>query len=156
MHRRLIAVACLACMVAGAAAAGARQDVTGFWLTEKGKVVVELYRCEGALCGRLAWLAKPFDDSGALRRDRENPDPALRDRPWCGLEVITGLERAGEGRWSDGEFYYPKHGRDYRIRLERDGARLDVRAYLGLPILGKSESWTRAGPDKRGCPEEAG
>lgn len=156
MRLRAIALTCLVLGAGAAAAAPAEPGVTGFWLTGKRKAVVELYACGDALCGRIAWLAEPRGADGALRRDRRNPDPARRARPWCGMTVITGLEPDGPGRWEDGTFYYPKHGRDYAIRIAREGARLKVRAYLGLPLLGRSETWTPAGEERRGCPDAAG
>lgn len=155
MARRPLALICLALMLVRAVPAGAASPVAGFWLTEKRSAVVELYDCGARLCGRIAWLAEPRAGDGSLRRDRDNPDPSKRDRPWCGLTVITGLERSGDGRWEGGRFYYPKHGRSYRIRLAREGRTLAVRAYLGVPLLGRSETWTPAGPEKRGCPVEA-
>jgi len=143
----------LGSIVLAAPVAAAGPDVTGFWLTEKGKVSVELFHCGDELCGRIAWLANPTAADGGLKRDTQNPDPTLRDRPWCGMTVITELEPAGPGRWRSGRFYYPKHGREYSLKLKRKGDRLKVRAYVGLELLGKTEHWTRAAPDLRGCSE---
>lgn len=126
--------------------------VAGLWMTGKRTAAVELYACGAALCGRIAWMADPFGPDGDLKRDRDNPDPALRERPWCGIEVISGLERDGPDAWDGGAFYYPKHGRTYRLALERQGERLRLRAYLGVKLLGRTETWERAGPEIGGCP----
>ena len=156
MARYLLGLAMLTAMAGASVPALAAPPVEGFWLTEKRKAVIELYGCGAHLCGRIAWLGEPRAEDGSLRRDRDNPDPSRRDRPWCGLTVITGLESSGKGGWEGGQFYYPKHGRSYRIRLRAEGRTLNVRAYLGVPLLGRSETWTPAGPEKRGCPDEAG
>jgi uncharacterized protein (DUF2147 family) len=140
-------------LVSSITAAAAEPDVTGLWLTENGKAGVELFRCGRELCGRIAWLADPTDPDGSPKRDSGNPDPALRSRPLCGMTVITGLEPAAPGAWRDGQFYYPKHGRDYGLGLRRDGERLELRAYAGLEMLGRTEHWSRADPGLRGCPE---
>lgn len=128
-------------------------QVVGPWLSEQKEVVVEFYRCDEGLCGRIAWLAKPYRKSGELKRDEENPDPALRDRHWCGIQVIRGLEPEGDGVWDDGKVYDPKSGNTYdlQIRLE-DEEKLTLRAYLGIKLIGRSETWTRVGPDHElGC-----
>lgn len=150
---RLIAIAALAVALGagGARAAG----VEGVWLTEKRKVAVELYPCGAAMCGKIVWLAKPRSRDGTLRRDVRNPDPALRDRPWCGIEVIRGLRRDGPG-WADGRFYYPKEGKSFDIDLSDAGdGTLEVRAYLGIKLLGKTEVWTRPEGALPGCEPDA-
>lgn len=147
--RQLVFVIVLVAAAGGASAAAA--EVTGLRLSEKEKVAVELFRCDDRLCGRIAWMAEPYGDEG-LKRDTENPDPAARDRPWCGLSVITDLERAGADRWDDGAFYYPKHGRSYDLKLQRVDDRLRMRAFLGLELLGRTETWTRPDESLPGCP----
>ncbi|MFV0475382.1 MAG: DUF2147 domain-containing protein [Pikeienuella sp.] len=124
----------------------ARADApTGYWLTEKKGIVVNLYECgEGALCGRTVWLKKPRWKDGTLRIDERNPDPALRARPWCGIEVITGLRPDGDGGWTDGLVYDPKTGERFDFDLSPDGDGLRARGYLGVPALGKKEHWTPA------------
>lgn len=133
----------LSTFAAAAPAASGDEAAEGVWLTEKKKVAVRLYRCDDALCGRIVWLAEPRDRSGALKRDAANPDPALRDRPWCGVETFSGLGRDGAG-WSGGRFYNPQDGGVYGVDFGPAADRaLKVRAYLGVRLLGKSEVWTR-------------
>lgn len=135
-------------------AAGPDPDILGLWLTEKKGVLVELYPCRDEACGRIVWLAKPYRRSGEIRRDKHNPDPALRKRPWCGSEVIEGLTANGEGILEGGRFYYLGDGSTYSLELRpRDDGTLKATAYLGIKLLGKSETWTRPGPDiAPGCP----
>jgi uncharacterized protein (DUF2147 family) len=123
--------------------------VLGLWLTEKKGLVVDLYPCGDEICGRIAWLRKPtWKSTGELRRDTKNPDPMLRGRAWCGIEVIQGLEADGDGLWDNGKFYNPKDGGTYSLAIEpeADGT-LKARGYLGIKLLGKSETWARPGPD---------
>ncbi len=144
-----------AALAASATYGSGAEDVTGVWMTQKRTAAVELARCDGTLCGRIVWLADPTRPDGDIKRDSENPDPALRDRPWCGTEVITGLERTGPGRWDGGRFYYFKHGRAYDLAVEREGDTLRLRAYVGLKALGRTEIWERADPSLEFCPEAA-
>ncbi|MEM7507123.1 MAG: DUF2147 domain-containing protein [Pseudomonadota bacterium] len=129
------------------------QGPYGLWLTEKRKVAINLAPCGEEMCGEIVWLAKPYTKSGILKRDVENPDPALRDRPWCGITVITGLRQKKAGVWKSGEFYFPKDGRRYDLEIKQVGDQLKVYAFLGVKLLGKSEKWSRADPEKIGCVE---
>lgn len=133
-------------------------DLLGPWLTEKEGAVINIYECgEGAreLCGRIAWLKKPYTDEGELKRDRENPDSSLRDRPICGTEVLTGLKRTDKDTWAFGDVYNPKDGNEYSAYLDvnRDGT-LHIRGFIGIPLIGKSETWTRPQGTNIGCPSE--
>jgi hypothetical protein len=62
----------------------------GVWLI-KGEAAVQIFDCNGLLCGRLLWLQTPYDPQGQLKRDKWNPDPALRQRELCGLILIWDL-----------------------------------------------------------------
>ena len=144
MIRLFLAALLLATLPAVAKLVADEAKPTGLWLTEKKGLIVDLYECgEGQLCGRTVWMRKMTEKDGAPRLDAKNPDPALRDRHWCGIEVITGL-RERKGRWSGGTVYDPKTGQSFDFELNPAGERLEARGYLGVPLLGKSEVWTRA------------
>jgi uncharacterized protein (DUF2147 family) len=155
--RRLAQItAVLAALAAPVFAQTATPDpsgVLGLWLSEKQKVLVDIYRCEDELCGKIVWLAKPFHKTGYFKRDSKNPDPKLRDRGWCGIEVIRGLKPENDSTWRNGDFYFPKEGKTFDIDIEKKSDdQLKFRAYLGLRFLGKSEIWTRPEPShKIGC-----
>lgn len=128
---------------------------SGLWLTEKEKVAVSLSPCSGdadEMCGQISWLKNPYDKAGGLKRDVENDDPALRDEPWCGLTVITGLTEKKPGLWTGGTFYYPKDGRKYDLEVEETETGLKVHAFLGVKLLGKTERWRRVDSDLPACP----
>lgn len=147
-------------VLAAAAQADSRigvDEILGPWLTGKKGAVIEIYECgpddERELCGRIAWLRKPYTDDGKLKRDPKNPDPSVRDRPLCGIEVFTGLKRNDKDTWAFGRVYNPKDGRQYRAYLDaNDDGTVRIRAYVGLPLFGKSETWTRPEGIDIGCP----
>jgi uncharacterized protein (DUF2147 family) len=77
--------------------------------------------------------------------DLKNPDPALRRRPLLGLTILEGLRRTGENTWEDGRIYDPDDGANYRTSMSiNDDGTLHVRAYILIPLLGKTLIWTRA------------
>lgn len=146
---RLLAAAVLFA-VAPAFAASTEPDpsgVLGFWMAESKKVAVEIYPCGEELCGKIVWLAKPYRKNGEFKRDKRNPDPALRDRGYCGIEVITGLKPKRDDYWRSGRFYYPKKGKTYDVDIKlKDDDRLELRAYLGIRLFGITEIWSRPDP----------
>lgn len=140
---RALLLACLA--VAPAAAEGATEPPIGLWLTGKKGVVVDLFACgEDTLCGRTVWLKKMTYKDGAPRLDKNNPDPALRDRHWCGIQVIRNVKAVSPGVWDGGKVYDPKTGQTFDLEIRSDGGGLKVRGYMGVKFLGRSETWTRA------------
>jgi uncharacterized protein (DUF2147 family) len=137
-------------MLAGSGGATAQGAAAGQWVTADGQARVDVFDCDGALCGRIVWLKEPVDESGRVRRDVSNADPDLRARPLLGLQVLTALVPDGEDRWSDGTVYVPESGREYRASVSMEGPNiLVVRRFVWLPWLGwlpwlsNTERWIR-------------
>ena len=115
----------------------------GVWLIDN-EVAVQIFDCRNLLCGRILWLLIPRNPQGQLVRDKKNPQPALRQRPLCGLTIFWALRPAGPDRWTDGWFYNPDDGDTYNISAElRSADTIEARIYLGVPLLGKTKTLHR-------------
>ena len=124
----------------------------GYWLTENRKAIVQIAPCGGDTCGRMVWVENPLDQSGQPKRDDRNADAAKRARTICGLELVGGLVRTDDGTWGDGWLYNPRNGATYSAEIRAlSPSELEVRGYLGVSALGKSQVWTRVGDDRGGC-----
>lgn len=149
VFRPAVAVALM--LVAGAAAAGEAATPFGLWFTQERDGAFELYPCGGdGLCGRLVWMADESPDPGSVGppRDLNNPDPALRRRTVCGLEMVRGFHRDEDGVWNGGTIYNPQDGEQYRAFIEVRGPySLGLRGYILIPLLGRTQTWTRVPPD---------
>ncbi len=128
-------------------------SIIGFWNTPDNKAQFEIYRCGTLYCGKISYLREPnyppTDKSmpGRPILDTNNPDPALRDRTLTGLPLISGFSYQGDNSW-EGMIYNPKDGNTYRCNFSMAGCdRLKVRGYIGIPLFGMTQVWTR------GCPE---
>jgi uncharacterized protein (DUF2147 family) len=69
----------------------------------------------------------------------------FKDKPIVGLRFLWGLK--GQGRaWDGGRVLDPDDGKIYRVklRLSDDGQRLDVRGFIGISLLGRTQRWVRA------------
>jgi uncharacterized protein (DUF2147 family) len=126
-------------------------DIRGLWIDhrdpQKRKVAVWIDDCGGFLCGHVYWLRKPLS-GGRPKRDKHNPDTRLRDRPLCGLKILSGFKRTGDSTWSAGQIYNPSDGRTFSstMTLEGDGG-LRISGYIGVSLLGKTVEWVR--PQKK-------
>jgi uncharacterized protein (DUF2147 family) len=143
----LIALAILGLAGDAAAQLPQPQQILGRWLTESKRGVVEIFPCGAMLCGKLVWLIEPLRH-GKPAVDDKNPDPALRQRPLCGLVMLGGFRHTEPQRWTDGWIYDPDSGDTYHATmfLENAGS-LQLRGYVGIPLFGETQNWTR--PDSR-------
>jgi len=129
------------------AAAPAKDGVYGLWLVESKRAAVEITDCEGTLCGHVVWIIE-----GGLMRDENNPKKALRDRPVCGMKLLRGFERDEPGQWSGGKIYNAKEGKTYKATIKvKNADTLFLRGYVGIPLLGKTQEWTRLPDDHARC-----
>lgn len=113
--------AVLAGLIGAAAPASANDGATGVWRMSNGKVTVKVTRCGGNLCGKVVALKKPRDDKGRIRRDKENPNPALRSRPVVGLTILSNMREVSDGYWK-GTIYNPDDGNTYRSEMRLQNA----------------------------------
>lgn len=147
---RIPTVTLLFILAASTAFGAMPNDVIGPWHTEGDSSMLEIVRCGEKLCGKVVWLKNPNYVSGkdgpvgTPKVDRKNPDPALRNRPILGLQVIEGLTPSGDNRWEHGTCYDPESGNSYqcKIRLETTD-RLEIRGFIGFSLLGRTYVLTR-------------
>lgn len=128
----------------------------GLWYDDTGDGAVEIAPCGGRLCGHVVWLKNPIGSNGQPLHDLYNPEPNMRHRPICGIQVLGNLALLEDGAWGDGWVYDPKVGKSYNveIRLSRTDL-LEVHGYAGLKLFGKKLYWKRAPADLPRCSEQA-
>jgi uncharacterized protein (DUF2147 family) len=115
----------------------------GTWIIDA-RAAIEIFDCGGPACGRIVWLRSARDLQGQSRRDKNNPDPTLRQRPLCGMVVLWGLMPSGRDRWKDGWFYNPDDGRTYNVYASLKSTDvLTARIYLGVPLFGNTKTLAR-------------
>lgn len=135
----------LAATALAATPAGAQSPTpVGVWLHDNKRIEIEIAPCGETLCGKLVWFKWPNNAQGSPLVDLNNPESALRTRPLLGLVVLNGLRRTGVNTWEGGNIYNPDDGATYAASMSmQDDGSLEVRAYVLLPVLGKTFVWTR-------------
>jgi uncharacterized protein (DUF2147 family) len=94
--------------------------------------------------------------SGVVERAL-TPDPATeplctlctddrKGQPKIGMEIIRGARKSeGKDLWEGGKILDPENGKEYSLRLTpaEGGRKLEVRGYIGTPLLGRTQTWVR-------------
>jgi uncharacterized protein (DUF2147 family) len=77
-----------------------------------------------------------------------------KDALMMGLTIVKGMKRNG-AKYAGGTILDPRDGTVYHAQMElsADGQQLFVRGYLGIPLLGQTQIWTRQ-PDDAMAPED--
>jgi uncharacterized protein (DUF2147 family) len=123
-------------LLLGTVPAAAEPLPIGLWLTQNHDGVIAITRCDAnALCGRIVgmFIDRPSD-----------PTPRdYRGLSQCHLALFTDARQVRPNLWK-GHITDPRNGSVYGVELsqERNGT-LALRGYLGIPLLGRTETWTR-------------
>ena len=112
--------------------------------TKKEKSLVRVVEADGVVTGRIEKLIDPEAKQDAVC-DKCADD--RKDKPVVGLTIIRGVKKNGgeDGLWDGGEILDPNNGKVYHSKLELkdSGKKLSVRGYIGIPLLGRSQTWLR-------------
>lgn len=119
--------------------------IAGIWEAENGQMKIELVEANGSYAGRLLWGQRALEADGkTFKRDVNNPDPALRNRSLEGITILRNLNwNARERRWEGGQLYDGTSGRTVSARLTPVGDKIEMRAYMGSPMLGRTIRYHR-------------
>jgi uncharacterized protein (DUF2147 family) len=117
-----------------------KDAIVGTWATADGNLVIEMYDAGGTYAARFIYGALIVEADGTtLMKDEKNPDPSLRSRSLAEVDFVSGLVwDAGDQRWENGSIYQANAGRSGSARATIEGDTLNLRAYRGTPIAGRT------------------
>ncbi len=151
---KLVMAACILGSLLIASAAAAQSSPVGLWktiddATGKPTALIRITDERGELQGKIEKLfAPPADDS--------NPNctqctDKRKDQPIIGMTIIDGMHadsssNANGKTFIGGNILDPDNGKVYKSRwyLSDDGKTLQVRGYIGVPLLGRTQTWLRS------------
>jgi uncharacterized protein (DUF2147 family) len=112
-------------------------DVTG-----KPKALIRISESNGVLQGKIEKLFRAPELEQNPKCDKCTD--ARKDQPLVGLLLLSGLKKDGD-EYNGGEILDPENGKVYKSKLELadGGKKLKVRGYIGMPMLGRSQTWVR-------------
>ena len=138
----------LALTMGAASNAWAQTTPVGLWKTIDDKTqgeraLVRITESGGVFSGRIEKLlaadAKPDAQCDKCTDDR-------KDKPIVGLEIVRGVKKAeAENTWDGGTILDSAEGKVYKVRMQPadGGKKLEVRGYVGMPMLGRTQTWLR-------------
>jgi uncharacterized protein (DUF2147 family) len=119
-------------------------QVTGKWKTiddETGqaKSIVEIYEQNGKIYGKIVEILNPAKKESKC----DKCSGSDKGKPINGLVIIKGLTKDGD-EYTDGDILDPQKGKLYSCTIKLDGKdKLSVRGYVGISMLGRSQTWHR-------------
>jgi uncharacterized protein (DUF2147 family) len=146
MQKTFITLALLASLMAGSA--WAQTTPVGLWKTiddktKSERALVRITESGGVMSGRIEKLlaadAKPDATCDKCSDDR-------KDKPIVGMEIVRGVKKAeAENTWDGGTILDSAEGKVYKVRMQAadSGKKLEVRGYVGMPMLGRTQTWVR-------------
>jgi uncharacterized protein (DUF2147 family) len=138
-----IAVFASLALALSAGAALASATPVGVWYTQGKQGKVRIAPCGDKLCGVIIAGRGQDGKPASEARDEANPNPALRNRPILGLQILRDFKPTGPGRWGGGKIYDPNTGRTYDSKLSLSaGGVLKVEGCV--TVICQSQTWTQA------------
>ena len=131
-----------------AGAALAQATPVGVWKTIDDKTKAEraqirITENNGVLSGKIEKLLAPDAKPDAVC-DKCSDD--RKDKPVVGMEILRGVKKDGDDAvWAGGTILDAGEGKVYKVRLTPadGGKKLEVRGYVGMPMLGRTQTWIR-------------
>jgi len=121
-----------------------KDKIEGIWFNDEKTGKIEIYKArDSKFYGKIIWLKEPVVN-GKPRTDEKNSDATLRDKPLIGSLILKGFVKNGENAYKDGTIYDPKNGKTYDCKITHKGETLDIRGYIGISLLGRTTTWTKA------------
>ena len=132
-----------------AAIAHAQATPAGLWKTiddetKKEKSLIRITESGGVFTGKLEKLLDPTAKADAVC---DKCSDERKDKRVVGLTILRNVVKDAEDQtlWSGGDILDPNNGKVYKVRLRPidGGKRLEVRGYVGMPMLGRTQTWVR-------------
>lgn len=146
LHRAAIG---LALVLASTFAAAQATSAAGLWKTvddntKKEKSLVRIVETNGVYTGKVEKFLDPETAKDAVCKDCTDD---RKDKPILGLTIIRNMKQSTDDKavFEGGDILDPNNGKVYtaKMKVVDNGARLEVRGYIGVPLLGRTQTWTR-------------
>lgn len=116
----------------------------GVWEPGNGRAKVKITKIGDKYYGKIVWLKEPKDEQGQPKTDKNNPDESMRSTPLLGYRLLKDFVYKGNNTWEEGTIYDPENGSTYNCTIKlKDANTLDVRGYIGVSMIGRTDTWKR-------------
>lgn len=134
-------------LAAAAGTAWAQATPAGLWKTidddtKAEKSLVRITDAGGVYTGKVEKILTDKPDAKCT----ECAD-ARKDQPVQGMTILRDIkpDPSDKALWIGGDILDPNNGKVYKVRLKPvdGGKKLEVRGYIGAPLLGRTQTWIR-------------
>ncbi len=108
----------------------------------KPKALIRIADTGGELRARIEKLYQA--DGSEYEPLCEHCDGTLKNQPIVGMTILSGM-KPDDGAYGGGQILDPGNGKTYRSKMTliEGGKKLQVRGYIGTPLLGRTQTWVR-------------
>lgn len=104
--------------------------------TGAAKAVVRITDNGGRLSGTIIQVLDPKAVNGCTTCTGKYKNKSL-----VGATVFSGLKNTGGNSYDGGTITDPKNGKSYSLAATRSGGTLQMRGYMGVKALGRTQTW---------------
>lgn len=126
-------------------------DLIGKWKTiddKSGfaKAIVGIYKnSDGSYAGKIEKIYNLPDNNENLGDLCIHCRGDLKDKPYLGMRVLYNFTQSSQNEYINGKVLDPATGDIYKakIKMNSSGKRITLRGYIGVSLLGRSQTWIR-------------
>jgi uncharacterized protein (DUF2147 family) len=111
--------------------------------TKEAKSHVRISVVNGALVGVVEQILNPE----RAERVCDKCTDERKDQKIQGMSILRGVTQNASNKdiWDGGDILDAENGKIYKVRLKpiNGGQQLEVRGYIGAPLLGRTQTWIR-------------
>jgi uncharacterized protein (DUF2147 family) len=113
--------------------------------TKKEKSLVRIVESGGVYSGRIERLLESTMAPDAVCKECTDD---RKDKPVIGLLIIRNMKQSADDKTEleGGDILDPNNGKVYKakMKLVDNGTKLEVRGFIGISLLGRTQTWIRA------------
>jgi uncharacterized protein (DUF2147 family) len=125
----------------------AQMSPVGLWRTiddetKTEKSLVRITDAGGVLSGKIEKIADPAKAGNLCDKCSDE----RKDKPIQGMTILRGVKPSDDaGIWEGGDILDPNNGKLYKVRIKPidGGKQLEVRGFMGISLLGRTQTWIR-------------
>jgi uncharacterized protein (DUF2147 family) len=104
--------------------------ILGEWISQEKDGKISIYKQGDKFYGKITWSKTPGK---------------LRTRDIVNTVILSDFKFKGSS-WEEGKIYDPKSGKTYDciLKVKDNNKVLDIRGYVGVPMFGRTATWTRS------------
>ena len=110
--------------------------------TGKPKSLIRITETAGEFKGKIEKLFREATEDQNPLCDKCEGE--LKSKPVIGMQILSGLKADGS-EFTGGKILDPNNGKLYnsKLTLIEGGKKLQMRGYIGMPMLGRTQIWIR-------------